>query len=134
MIGHLASLSDKRLIVSFAPYTPALSVLKRIGELFPGPSKVCGGREGGRPIYTLALSVLKRIGDFPGPRGGSVRGREIGERRKARRRGAPYMFIRERDTGGCMVSCMSCMPASTKSGRPPCAPSAGYSCLPSCGG
>lgn len=42
MIGHLASLSDQRLIVSFAPYTPALSVLKRIGELFPGPSKVWG--------------------------------------------------------------------------------------------
>ena len=48
MIGHLASLSDQRLIVSFAPYTPALSVLKRIGELFPGPSKVCLGREGDR--------------------------------------------------------------------------------------
>ena len=68
MIGHLASLSDQRLIVSFAPYTPALSVLKRIGELFPGPSKVCVGREGGRPIYTPALPVLRRIGElFPGP-------------------------------------------------------------------
>eukprot|EP00798_Chlamydomonas_sp_ICE-L_P002879 gene2879-17098_t len=39
MIGHLASLSDDRLIISFAPKTPAYSVLKRIGELFPGPSK-----------------------------------------------------------------------------------------------
>jgi magnesium-protoporphyrin O-methyltransferase len=27
------------LIVSFAPYTPLLAVLKKIGELFPGPSK-----------------------------------------------------------------------------------------------
>lgn len=40
MIKHLASLSDKRLIISFAPYTPYYAVLKRIGELFPGPSKV----------------------------------------------------------------------------------------------
>lgn len=39
MISHLASLSDKRLIISFAPYTLAYSILKRIGELFPGPSK-----------------------------------------------------------------------------------------------
>ena len=40
MIKHLASLSDERLIISFAPYTPYYAVLKRIGELFPGPSKV----------------------------------------------------------------------------------------------
>ena len=39
MITHLASLADKRIIVSFAPKTLAYSVLKRIGELFPGPSK-----------------------------------------------------------------------------------------------
>lgn len=39
MIQHLASLADKRLILSFAPKTPYYSVLKRIGELFPGPSK-----------------------------------------------------------------------------------------------
>jgi magnesium-protoporphyrin O-methyltransferase len=44
MIAHLASLAEQRLIVSFAPKTPYYSVLKRIGELFPGPSKVsrCG--------------------------------------------------------------------------------------------
>lgn len=40
MIKHLASLADERLIISFAPYTPYYAVLKRIGELFPGPSKV----------------------------------------------------------------------------------------------
>jgi hypothetical protein len=40
MIAHLASLAEKRLILSFAPYTPYYAVLKRIGELFPGPSKV----------------------------------------------------------------------------------------------
>ncbi len=39
MIGHLASIADERLILSFAPKTLALSVLKKIGELFPGPSK-----------------------------------------------------------------------------------------------
>jgi len=39
MIAHLASLADQRLIISFAPKTLAYSILKRIGELFPGPSK-----------------------------------------------------------------------------------------------
>lgn len=39
MVEHLAGLAERRLIVSFAPYTPLLAVLKRIGELFPGPSK-----------------------------------------------------------------------------------------------
>ena len=84
MIGHLASLSDQRLIVSFAPYTPALSVLKRIGELFPGPSKVCccvcmgegargeeeGKEEGRYPIY-----VFPRPSEVygEGDRGGKAR-------------------------------------------------------------
>ena len=40
MIKHLASLSEDRLIISFAPKTLAYSILKRVGELFPGPSKV----------------------------------------------------------------------------------------------
>ena len=39
MVRHLCSLSEKRLIVSFAPYTPLLALLKGIGQLFPGPSK-----------------------------------------------------------------------------------------------
>ncbi|KAK9866206.1 hypothetical protein WJX84_008512 [Apatococcus fuscideae] len=39
MIKHLAGLSEKRLILSFAPKTLQYSILKRIGELFPGPSK-----------------------------------------------------------------------------------------------
>eukprot|EP01018_Ginkgo_biloba_P002219 Gb_19731 [translate_table: standard] len=39
MIAHLSSLAEKRLILSFAPKTLYYSVLKRIGELFPGPSK-----------------------------------------------------------------------------------------------
>ena len=39
MVRHLCSLTEQRLIVSFAPYTPLLAVLKGIGQLFPGPSK-----------------------------------------------------------------------------------------------
>ncbi len=39
MIAHLASLADERLIISFAPYILQYALLKRIGELFPGPSK-----------------------------------------------------------------------------------------------
>jgi magnesium-protoporphyrin O-methyltransferase len=39
MIGHLASLAENRLILSFAPKKPCLTLLKKIGELFPGPSK-----------------------------------------------------------------------------------------------
>jgi magnesium-protoporphyrin O-methyltransferase len=39
MVKHLASLAEHRLIVSFAPYTPLLALLKGIGQLFPGPSK-----------------------------------------------------------------------------------------------
>lgn len=39
MIAHLASLSEKRLIISFAPKTIYYDLLKRVGELFPGPSK-----------------------------------------------------------------------------------------------
>ncbi len=40
MVRHLASLSRNRLIVSFAPYTLSLSLLKAIGSIFPGASKV----------------------------------------------------------------------------------------------
>ena len=39
MVRHLCSLTEQRLIVSFAPYTPLLAALKSIGQLFPGPSK-----------------------------------------------------------------------------------------------
>ncbi|NJR32548.1 MAG: magnesium protoporphyrin IX methyltransferase [Chamaesiphon sp. CSU_1_12] len=39
MISHLASLAQSRLILSFAPKTPCLSLLKKIGSFFPGASK-----------------------------------------------------------------------------------------------
>tara|TARA_Y100001968_G_scaffold193058_1_gene177030 strand:+ start:9426 stop:10142 length:717 start_codon:yes stop_codon:yes gene_type:complete len=39
MVKHLCNLTEERLIVSFAPYTPLLALLKKIGQFFPGPSK-----------------------------------------------------------------------------------------------
>jgi magnesium-protoporphyrin O-methyltransferase len=39
MIEHLSSLAESRLLLSFAPKTLGYSLLKRIGEFFPGPSK-----------------------------------------------------------------------------------------------
>lgn len=39
MISHLCSLAQSRLILSFAPKTCALTLLKKIGSFFPGPSK-----------------------------------------------------------------------------------------------
>lgn len=39
MLRHLASLAESRLILSFAPKTILLSMLKKVGEFFPGSSK-----------------------------------------------------------------------------------------------
>jgi magnesium-protoporphyrin O-methyltransferase len=39
MISHLCSLAESRIILSFAPKTLALSLLKKIGSFFPGASK-----------------------------------------------------------------------------------------------
>ena len=39
MVTHLCSLAEDRVIISFAPKTWYYSGLKKIGELFPGPSK-----------------------------------------------------------------------------------------------
>merc|ERR1719215_1068148 len=39
MVEHLCSLSKRRVIYSFAPKTWYYVALKKIGELFPGPSK-----------------------------------------------------------------------------------------------
>ena len=39
MVRHLAGMAENHLIVSFAPYTPLLALLKGIGQLFPGPSQ-----------------------------------------------------------------------------------------------
>ena len=39
MINHLCSLSTDRVLISFAPKTWYYVFLKKVGELFPGPSK-----------------------------------------------------------------------------------------------
>lgn len=39
MVQHLCSLSKDRLLISFAPKTWYYVILKKIGEMFPGPSK-----------------------------------------------------------------------------------------------
>ena len=39
MISHLCSVAQTRIILSFAPKTLFLTILKKIGSLFPGPSK-----------------------------------------------------------------------------------------------
>jgi len=39
MITHLCSLAQSRIILSFAPKTCFLTILKKIGSFFPGPSK-----------------------------------------------------------------------------------------------
>lgn len=39
MVGHLCSLAESRVLISFAPKTWYYDLLKKIGELFPGPSK-----------------------------------------------------------------------------------------------
>ena len=39
MVKHLGSMAESRLVLSFAPKTLCYSLLKKVGEFFPGPSK-----------------------------------------------------------------------------------------------
>ncbi len=39
MIAHLASLAKSRLILSFAPHNPYYVLMKKVGDMVPGPSK-----------------------------------------------------------------------------------------------
>ncbi|KAA8490810.1 Magnesium protoporphyrin IX methyltransferase, chloroplastic [Porphyridium purpureum] len=39
MISHLSNCAERRMIITFAPYTILLGMLKSFGSLFPGPSK-----------------------------------------------------------------------------------------------
>lgn len=39
MVTHLSSLAESRLVLSFAPKTVCYSLLKKVGDFFPGPSK-----------------------------------------------------------------------------------------------
>ncbi|MEE3716047.1 magnesium protoporphyrin IX methyltransferase [Tumidithrix elongata RA019] len=54
MIKHLASMAKSRLILSFAPKNTYYSLLKKVGELFPGPSKTTRA-------YLHAESDIKRL-------------------------------------------------------------------------
>lgn len=51
MVQHLATLADKRLIVSFAPYTFSLALLKRIGAR----AGAAGTRRGRAPCVPIEL-------------------------------------------------------------------------------
>ena len=59
MVKHLCDLSKEKLIVSFAPYTPVLAILKNIGKLFPGPSKTTRA-------YTLRESGIIKAANAKG--------------------------------------------------------------------
>jgi magnesium-protoporphyrin O-methyltransferase len=57
MISHLCSLAENRIILSFAPNTPALSLLKKIGSFFPGASKAT------RAYLHKEVDVVKILAD-----------------------------------------------------------------------
>jgi magnesium-protoporphyrin O-methyltransferase len=59
MLAHLASLAKSRLILSFAPKAGVYVLLKRIGELFPGPSKTT--RAYLHPVREV-VAILRRLG------------------------------------------------------------------------
>ncbi|CAN0213053.1 unnamed protein product, partial [Laminaria digitata] len=64
MVSQLCSLSKGRVILSFAPNTWYYSILKKIGELFPGPSKTTRAylhtEEAVRKALTNAGFAVKR--------------------------------------------------------------------------
>ncbi|KKZ10819.1 MAG: Mg-protoporphyrin IX methyl transferase [Candidatus Synechococcus spongiarum 142] len=81
MVRHLASLSRGRLIVSFAPYSLPLALLKTIGSIFPGASKAtraytlkesgivaaaatAGFRPTGRHMFCTAPFYFSRLLEF----------------------------------------------------------------------
>ncbi len=81
MVRHLASLSRNRLVVSFAPYSLPLALLKAIGSVFPGASKAtraytlkesgivaaaaaAGFRPTGRRVFCSAPFYFSRLLEF----------------------------------------------------------------------
>ncbi|MCS7030674.1 MAG: magnesium protoporphyrin IX methyltransferase [Gloeomargarita sp. SKYG116] len=58
MLKHLAQCARQRLIFSFAPQTPFYSLLKKIGELFPGASKTTRAYLHPESLMTQTLSEL----------------------------------------------------------------------------
>ena len=59
MVNHLCDLSKSDLLVSFAPYTPFLAILKNIGKFFPGPSKTTRA-------YTLKEQGIIKVAEQKG--------------------------------------------------------------------
>ena len=57
MVTHLAGIAQDRIYLSFAPKTLQYSVLKKIGSLFPGPSKVGNSLPLYEPSLTCEFSV-----------------------------------------------------------------------------
>lgn len=58
MLSHLTELAKTRLIFSFAPKTPLLTVLKKIGEFFPGPSKTTRAYQHREKVLVDHLATL----------------------------------------------------------------------------
>jgi len=56
MVTHLCSLAEDRVIISFAPKTWFYVLLKKIGELFPGPSKTTRAYLHEEPFVVDALT------------------------------------------------------------------------------
>jgi len=57
IVQHLCSLSNDKLILSFAPNTWYYSLLKKVGEFFPGPSKTT------RAYLHTEESVIQALSD-----------------------------------------------------------------------
>ncbi|MGQ9836600.1 MAG: magnesium protoporphyrin IX methyltransferase [Cyanobacteriota bacterium] len=58
MLEHLTRLAQSRLIFSFAPKTPLLTLLKKVGEFFPGSSKTTRAYQHREAILVSKLTEL----------------------------------------------------------------------------
>lgn len=58
MLSHLSQRARTQLIFSFAPKTPLLTLLKKIGEFFPGPSKTTRAYQHRESILVEHLNQL----------------------------------------------------------------------------
>lgn len=57
MLSHLCSLAEQRVLVSFAPKSPVLNVLKQIGQFFPGASKTTRAYQHSEAAIAAALAA-----------------------------------------------------------------------------
>ena len=72
MVGHLCSISKKRFIISFAPYTPFYAALKLIGSLAPfvqpGMRHLSAPLSGSLAHATVRSKSLAGLRDLLAPR------------------------------------------------------------------